>query len=120
LGNSYVTGFFNGITHPGPATFGLGEPNQTTLISAGDRDVFVVKYDSNGLLQWAKRAGAGGTSTDQGLGLAVDGSAGIYAIGYFGDNAVGASATFGQGETNQTTLTSAGGTDIFVAKYAGD
>ena len=119
LGNSYVTGFFNGITHPGPATFGLGEPNQTTLLSAGDRDIFVVKYDSNGLL-WAKRAGAGGTSTDQGLGLAVDGSGGIYTIGYFGDNAVGASATFGQGETNQTTLTSAGGTDIFVAKFAGE
>jgi Glucodextranase, domain B/Beta-propeller repeat len=119
-GNSYLTGFFNGITHPGTATFGLGEPNQTTLTSAGDRDIFVVKYDFNGMLQWATRAGAGGPSTDQGMAIAVDGSGAVYAIGYFGDNAVGASATFGQGETNETTLTSAGGTDIFLAKYAGN
>jgi hypothetical protein len=119
-GNSYLTGWFNGITHPGTATFGSGEPNETTLTSAGDRDIFVVKFDSTGLLQWATRAGAGGKSTDQGMGIAVDGSGGVYTIGYFGDNVAAASATFGQGETNQTTLTSAGGTDIFVAKYAGN
>ncbi|MDH3443029.1 MAG: SBBP repeat-containing protein, partial [Deltaproteobacteria bacterium] len=120
LGNSYVTGFFNGITHPGTATFGLGEANETTLISAGDRDIFVAKYGSNGLLQWAKGAGAGGPSTDQGMSLALDGAGGVYVSGYFGDNAAAASATFGLGEVNQTTLTSAGGTDIFLAKFSGN
>ena len=63
-------------------------------------------------LVWAKRAGAGGASFDQGLGIAVDGSGNSYVTGHF----VG-SATFGPGETNETTLTSAGFDDIFVAKY---
>jgi len=53
------------------------------------------------------------------MGLTVDGSGSIYATGYFGDHvAAGAVATFGQGEPNETTLTSAGGADIFVAKFA--
>ena len=37
-GNSYVTGYFQGS-----ATFGASEPNETTLTSAGSRDIFVVK-----------------------------------------------------------------------------
>lgn len=119
FGNSYVTGFFNGITHPGPATFGQGEANQTTLTAAGDRDVFLVKLDSNGLLQWAERAG--GAGTDQGLAIAVDALGVVYVVGYFGDNLLApGSATFGEGEANETTLLSAGGTDLFVAKYDGN
>jgi hypothetical protein len=110
FGNSYATGFFSGS-----ATFGQGQANQTTLTSAGNRDIFLVKYDSNGLLQWAKRSGAGGTSIDQGMGLAMDGLGNGYVTGYFNGT-----ATFGQGEANQTTLTSAGGNDIFVAKFAGN
>ena len=119
FGNSYVTGWFNGFNHPGTATFGQGEPNQTTLTSAGDRDVFLAKYGSNGLLQWVKRAGAGGASTDQGMAIAVDQSGTIYMSGFFGDHVATASATFGPGEANETTLTSVGGSDIFVAKFVG-
>ena len=104
-GNSYVTGEFQGS-----ATFGPGETNETTLTSAGDRDIFVAKYDASGDLVWAKRAG--GTSNDQGRGIAVDGSGNSFVTGSFQDP-----ATFGPGETNETTLTSAGGSDIFVAKY---
>ncbi|MGH8459885.1 MAG: hypothetical protein ACRESV_11070, partial [Nevskiales bacterium] len=105
-----MTGFFS-LT----ATFGQGQANQTTLTSAGSRDVFVATYDSVGLLQWAKGAGAGGTNLDQGTSVAVDGSGSLYAVGYFNG-----SATFGPGEANQTTLTSLGGIDIFVAKFGGN
>ena len=38
-GISFVTGDF-----PSSATFGPGEANETTLASAGDRDIFVAKY----------------------------------------------------------------------------
>jgi Beta-propeller repeat len=38
-GNSYVTGFFQGS-----ATFGAGELNETTLVSASAIDIFVAKY----------------------------------------------------------------------------
>jgi len=63
-------------------------------------------------LAWAKRAG--GTGVDLGRGIGVDGSGNSYVTGRFRDP-----ATFGPGETNETTLTSAGIFDIFVAKYVG-
>ena len=106
-GNSYVTGCFQGS-----ATFGSGETNETTLTSAGGQDIFVAKNDASGDLVWAKRTG--GTSGDRGIGIAVDGAGNSYVTGDFSD-----SATFGSGEANETTLTSAGGNDIFVAKYGG-
>ena len=110
-GNSYVTGRIQGS-----ATFGAGEANETTLVSAGGADIFVVKYDGNGDLVWAKQAG--GTSfniIDAGLGIAVDTSGNSYVTGFFDG-----SATFGAGEANETTLPGAGGVDIFVARYDGN
>ena len=107
LGNSYVTGLFRGS-----ATFGPGEGGETTLTSDGNEDIFVAKYDPNGVLQWAKRAG--GTGIDWGTGIAADIFGNSYVTGYFRD----APATFGLGEVNETTLTSAGNEDIFVAKFA--
>jgi hypothetical protein len=105
LGNSYVSGLFNGS-----ATFGQGQANQTTLTTVGLDDIFVAKYDSNGVLQWVRRAG--GAESDGSLGIAVDGFGDSYVTGFF----TGV-ATFGQGQANQTTLTSAGARDIFVVKY---
>jgi hypothetical protein len=107
-GNSYVTGYV-ALT----ATFGSGEANQTMLTPFGNRDIFVAKYNSNGALQWAKRAGA--TLNDEGLGIAVDSGGNSYVAGYF--TLAGAAAIFGQGEPNQTTLTSVGSEDLFVAKF---
>jgi Holliday junction resolvase len=113
-GNSYLAGWIEGA-----ATFGLGEPNQTTLTSAGDRDIYVAQYDSNGAFQWVKQAG--GLDTDQGTGIAADEFGVVYVTGYFADPAAaGATATFGPGESNQTILTSAGASDVFVAKFAGE
>ena len=48
----------------------------------------------------------------EGCGIAVDGSGNSYVTGFFNGT-----ATFGQGQANQTTLTSAGSDDIFVAQY---
>jgi hypothetical protein len=41
-----------------PATFGEGQPNETTLEHSGWDDIFIARYDPDGLLMWAKR-GAG-------------------------------------------------------------
>ena len=99
-GNSYVTGRFTGT-----ATF-----DSTVMTTAGSDDIFVAKYDSSGALVWARRAG--GSSTDEGRGIAIDSAGNSYVSGFFAGN-----ATFGLGDANQTTLTSAGSLDVFVAKY---
>jgi hypothetical protein len=109
-GNSFVTGRFFGT-----ATFGADEANQTELASTGFEDVFVAKYAPDGTLVWARSAG--GTSSDEGVGIARDRRGNSYVIGGFENT-----ATFGAGEANQTELTTASafGFDVFVAKYAPD
>jgi len=93
-GNSYVTGYFKSN-----ATFGT-----TTLTSGGIYDIFVAKLDSSGNWLWAKKAG--GTNYDDGYGIAVDANGNSYVTGYF----------LGDADFGNTTLTSSGGSDIFVAK----
>jgi hypothetical protein len=96
--NVYITGYFQGS-----ASFG-----STSLTSAGNYDIFATKLDSNGSFLWA--AAAGGTSFDQGYGIAVDASGNVYLTGYFRQD-----ATFGF-----TTLSNNGNSDIFAAKLDSD
>jgi hypothetical protein len=105
-GAATVTGRF-----VGSATFGLGEES-VTLVSSGGRDVFVARYSVDGSLQWAVQAG--GTSSDEGYGVAVDADGAATVTGRFGG-----SATFGVGE-EAVTLVSSGSLDVFVARYTVD
>jgi Beta-propeller repeat len=104
-GNVYITGYFSSAT----AVFGptASAPFSISLTnnSSGGHEVFVVKYNTNGQVQWAVKGG--GTNNDQGDGIAVDGSGNVYVTGSFEGI-----ATFGS-----TTLTSSGSADVFVAKY---
>ena len=94
-GNVFVTGTFQGLLN-------LGGVN---LVSAGNDDIFLAKYSSSGVHQWSQRFG--GTSSDVGNAVAVDGSGNPVVTGYFG-------STVNFGGAN---LVSAGSFDIFVAKY---
>ena len=94
-GNCYVTGFFQG-----QADFG-----SITLTSQGAEDVFLAKYDPQGEVLWVQHAGGGPRA--YGCSAAVDQAGCCYVGGYFGG-----SATFGD-----TTFTSQGNIDVFVAKY---
>ena len=96
-GNIYVAGYFESPT----ITFG-----STTLTNAGNYDMFLVKYDANGNVLWAKSAG--GNSADMAYSIAVDVSGNIYMAGYFYSTTL----TFGS-----TTLPNAGNCDMFLAKY---
>ncbi|MBT6182941.1 hypothetical protein HN876_02585 [archaeon] len=107
-----ITGGFEG-----EATFGAGEPNETTLTSFGGSDIFIASYNPNGTLQWVKQAGG---SEDNFPGMASDWSNSITVLsdnspvltgGFRGE------ATFGAGEPNETVLTSAGSYDVFIARY---
>ncbi len=105
-GTSISVGYFQGT-----ATFGPGETNQTILVAnAGNRDAFIAKYNTDGTLAWARKAG--GTDIDDSTGVSMlnDGSSII--IGAFYGN-----ITLGQGEANQTILTNTTDIDGFIAKY---
>lgn len=101
-GNVYITGYFEGTTDfdPGAGTF--------NLISAGLRDIFILKLDAAGNFVWAKNMG--GTTDDESLSIALDGSGNIYTTGYFTGT-----ADFDPGLAT-SNLISAGGFDIFVSK----
>ena len=95
LGNSYVTGYFNG-TH---AIFG-----STTLTNAGFNDIFVVKFNSSGNIVWAKRFG--GPSYDAGNSISTDTKGNSYLTGYFRSH-----IAFGS-----ISLSNSGSNEIFVTK----
>ncbi|MEP3118082.1 MAG: SBBP repeat-containing protein, partial [Alphaproteobacteria bacterium] len=105
-GNSYVTGYFQGTVDfdPGAGT--------TNLTSAGVKDVFIAKYNSDGTLDWAKNVG--GTSDDVSYSISVDSSGNSYVTGIFQGT-----ADFDPG-AGTTNLTSAGNDDAFIAKYDSD
>lgn len=105
-GNSYITGYGSGLI------FGAEEPDEVSLGGVGAQDIFVAKFDPDGLAQWAKLAG--GSSDDRGHGIAV-GLGAVYVTGHFAST-----ATFGSGEANQTAITSRSNFDIFVAKFQSD
>jgi len=110
-GRSSVTGYFKRT-----ATFGSGELQETSLISAGADDIFVARYDDNGLLLWARGAGgsapSAGQIVDLGFGITLDAADNSYVTGDFERM-----ARFGVGDVNETILNSVGGGDIFIAKY---
>lgn len=100
-GNIYATGQFSSPT----LVFGT-----TTLTNYGSSDIFLVKYDANGNVLWAKSAG--GTTIDAAFSVTVDASGNAYMTGYF------QSPTISFGTTSLTNATSNGNVqDIFIAKY---
>jgi hypothetical protein len=88
--NIYVTGYTEG---------GLdGNTN------SGERDIFLVKYNSSGTKQWTQQLGT--SSDDRGYGVTVDNSSNIYVTGYTSGGL--------NGNTNY------GNKDIFLVKYNSD
>ena len=102
-GSFWVAGYFSE-----QATFGTGT-DAVTLESAGAEDIFVARYDASGAPVSARRAG--GQFSDRAYGVAVSEAGDVLVTGYFSDV-----ATFFPGTPSETTLTSRGGTDIFVAR----
>lgn len=84
-----------------------------TLANVGVNDIFLVKYNSSGLVQWATRVG--GTSSDSPSDLFIDNSLNVYLVGSYQNSPL---SIFNENETTFGTLQSFGGTgDIFLVKY---
>lgn len=97
-GNIYVVGEFKS------KSFKL---DSITLSNNGMEDIFLAKYDLNGNIQWAKKAGGG--SKDYALSVANDNKGNIYFTGGFRSQFL----TFGS-----TTLTNMNEYDnVFITKF---
>lgn len=97
LGNSFVTGNFVSPT----LVCGTN-----TLVNSGFGDMFLMKLDINGNLQWAKNFGNGGTV--EGKGIATDLSGNVFVTGFFN----GSTLALGT-----VTLSSNGNDDCFISKF---
>jgi hypothetical protein len=96
-GNVFVAG-----NTSGSIDFGGG------MLANHGTDWFLVKLAPSGAYVWSKMLG--GVYGDQTIGIALDSNANIFAAGTFVQG-----ANYGGGD-----LTSAGGTEVFLAKYASD
>ena len=101
------SGFYDANT-----TFGVGEPNETTL--TWYQGIFVAEYDAAGKLKWAGSVGGEniGGGFDAVYSIAVDKTGNTYFIADFSGTSI-----FNGGETNETILTSKGRGSVLVAKY---
>jgi hypothetical protein len=98
-GNVYLTGYFTGSS-----AF-----DHINLTSKGGQDIFLVKLSGgSGAVEWAKRAG--GSQTDAGNSLVIDGNDNVYISGYI----FGIDCDF-----DNTTLIAEGYYDPFIARYNG-
>ena len=86
-------------TFSGNATFGT-----SSLASRGGSDVFVLKMNTNGLIQWAKQAGS--SSNDNVESISHNGAGGAYITGAHGFETI----------LTPFTLTGKGGDDFYMAR----
>lgn len=94
---TYICGSFSGTTI---------NVCDTTITAAGAMNIYFAKLNEKGCLVWAKSFGT--TSWNEAYDITTDASQNVYIAGHFSGT-----INFGNG-----SLTSAGGSDIFVAKYS--
>jgi len=104
-GSVIVTGEFWG-----KQTIGEGEENETIIESQEREDVFIIKYNADGTLAWAKAIG--GQDTDWGTDIDSDKTKKIVIAGSYLED-----ITLGNGEINETYFYAESSFDIFIAKY---
>ncbi|MEK6606104.1 MAG: hypothetical protein AABZ30_00415 [Myxococcota bacterium] len=106
-GGAIVTGTFGGT-----AWFDTGDGERVRLEGHGEFnwDAYVARYDADGDLVWARRAGSDGDAGARGMAVAAAPDGGVWLGGRFEG-----SVTLGEGEPNETTL--AGAFSLFFARY---
>jgi hypothetical protein len=99
----------------GTVVAGAGTPTEATLVRdpAGENysyNAYIVKYDPDGNLLWARREGGPGKTVASGLVAMADGS--FFLAGGFRGTSI-----FGAGQAGETTLTPMGTESVFLARF---
>lgn len=102
-GNIYATGWYKGAMDINPG------PGVVSILSNGNRDGFVVKFDSLGNYIWSVHYGS--TGQDEGSVITTDSSNNVIVAGRFSLTMTIA------GGGNSRTLTAVDGRDIYLAKF---
>lgn len=112
LNNVYTTGYYVNTADFNPT---LGSGNTYNLTSAGGKDAFISKLDSNGNFVWAKTFGA--TLDDAANGIFIKPSGEVLCTGYFKDV-----VDFDSGNNTFNLSSSASSYDVFILNLnsAGD
>ena len=110
-GNVYVIGYYRSTSlifyNADGTAFG------TTLSNSGINDVFIAKYNTSGVVQWATRIA--GTSSEFGNGISTDSGGNVYVTGSYSSTPL---TLYNAGGTAfGTTLSNSGSNDTFIAKY---
>jgi hypothetical protein len=102
-GNVYITGLFSSTADfdPGVGTF--------NLTSSGITDIFILKLDASGNLNWVKQFG--NTGNDMGSSIVLDATGDVYITGDFEG-----SVDFSSGMGSGGSITSIGNSDAFILK----
>ncbi|MEI8204543.1 MAG: SBBP repeat-containing protein [Bacteroidota bacterium] len=95
-GNVFITGIFKG-------TMSLGN---SKYVSKGDKDIFIIKYNTNGEIVWSTTGG--GSMLDESTAITTDKDGNCFVTGDFEGSAV----------FDKKLIVSAGQKDIFIAKYS--
>jgi hypothetical protein len=84
LNNIYVTGYFGSTTLTGAQNANFNPAGGGTISTQGNEDIFVAKYDSNGVYQWAFGLGNTGQETqERAWDISTDNSGNSYVVGGF-------------------------------------
>jgi len=100
----YTTGYFGEIADFDPDAVGNHD-----LISAGGKDTFISKLDTNG--NFVAAINMGGSSPDEGKSIALDAAGNIDTVGFFKGT-----VDFDPDAMGNQRRTSAGNVDIFISK----
>jgi len=103
-GNIYLSGSFTGtVDFDGTGTF--------TATSEGNEDIFLIKYNASGAVQWVKTYG--GSENDKGASVITDSAGNVYFTGDFKSEHVNFGGT-------ATDISTKGEEDIFLIKLDTD
>ncbi|MCU0783517.1 MAG: hypothetical protein MUF81_05615 [Verrucomicrobia bacterium] len=107
-GELYVTGYFQGGYDLDASAAG-----SNVLTSAGEKDIYLVKYDASGNHLWGFALNDTGDSSNslKETSVSLDAAGRVYVMGHF--NGTMNLNPFG----SASNLTSVGGSDLFVARY---